>query len=178
MNDNVRTAGQDSFEPVLPPDAQPLPHAKIISKDKRVASAWWIIALLSVGASIASFAYAYRTSGPEIVIEFVEGHGIKPEDRLRHHGIDIGAVSKVELSNDLSRVLVSVRLQSNAAEIAREGSQFWIVRPALSFDNISGLDTILGAKYISVRPGQKNQNERVALPVGVGLHWLMRETEH
>jgi hypothetical protein len=109
--------------------------------------------LLSIGASLGSFVYAYKTSGTEIVIEFVEGHGIKPEDRLRHHGIDIGSVSKVELSRDLSRVLVSVRLNANANEIAREGSQFWIVRPALSFDNVSGLDTILGAKYLSVRPG-------------------------
>ncbi|MFN7878110.1 MAG: MlaD family protein [Pirellula sp.] len=132
---------------------QSLPQARLVSRSRSKPSAWWLVAILGISASIGSFLYAYRTSGTEIVIEFSEGHGIKPEDRLRHHGIDIGAVTKVELTQDLSRVLVSVRLNSNANAIAREGSQFWIVRPALSFDNISGLDTILGAKYLSVRPG-------------------------
>ncbi|MFN7840704.1 MAG: MlaD family protein [Pirellula sp.] len=133
-----------------------IPHARLIPRSQPKKSAWWIVALLSIGASLGTFFYAYKTSGTEIVIEFVEGYGIKPEDRLRHHGIDIGAVSKVELSRDLSRVLVSVRLNANANEIAREGSQFWIVRPALSFENVSGLDTILGAKYLSVRPGSSD----------------------
>ncbi|MCU0713562.1 MAG: MlaD family protein, partial [Pirellula sp.] len=132
---------------------QVLPHARLVPKSQPKRSAWWVMALLSIGASLGTFFYSYSTSGTQIVIEFMEGHGIKPEDRLRHHGIDIGEVSRVELTKDLSRVLVYVRLNSNANEIARDGSQFWIVRPALSLDNISGLDTILGAKYLSVRPG-------------------------
>ena len=129
-----------------------MPSAKVVDKPKPKIAGWWLIAILSVVASLGSFLYAYRTTGIEIVVEFVEGHGIKPEDRLRHHGIDIGEVSKVELSEDLSKVLVFIRLRANATEIAREGAQFWIVRPALSFDTVTGLDTILGAKYISVRP--------------------------
>lgn len=130
-----------------------LPQARLVPKSQSKRSPWWLITLLSIAASIGTFVYSYRNSGIEIVIEFTEGHGIKPEDRLRHHGIDIGEVSRVELSQDLSKVLVFVRLNNNAKDIACEGSQFWIVRPALSFDNISGLDTILGAKYLNVRPG-------------------------
>ena len=168
MNDE--TNSRDSQDTLVNITSHPidrsLPHARLVPRSRSKPSAWWLVAMLGVVASIGSFLYAYKTSGAEIVIEFIEGHGIKPEDRLRHHGIDIGAVSKVELTQDLSRVLVSVRLNANANEIAREGSQFRIVRPALSFDNISGLDTILGAKYLSVRPGSpeaKRSNRFVGL---------------
>ncbi|XZE18736.1 MlaD family protein [Pirellulaceae bacterium SH449] len=133
-----------------------LPTANLVSRKPAKQFSWWLIAVISVCASLGSFLYVYRNSGTSIVVEFQEGHGIKPEDRLRHHGIDIGEVTKVELSGDMTRVLVSIRLQPNASDIAREGTQFWIVRPSLSFDSISGLDTILGAKYLSVKPGARD----------------------
>ena len=36
--------------------------------------------------------------------------------------------------------------------MAAEGTQFWIVRPEVSLDRVSGLDTLLGPRYIAVRP--------------------------
>jgi hypothetical protein len=133
--------------------SEPLPQAIITKNGTSSPNRWWIVAILGGIVSIGLFVFSIRTSGTLIVIEFREGFGIKPEDRLRHHGIDVGEVTQVELSDDLERVLVSVRLHPNAKNLAVEGSQFWIVRPSLSLDSVSGLDTILGAKYLSVKPG-------------------------
>jgi paraquat-inducible protein B len=135
------------------PVPQATPVAVVTARPERASSRWWLVTALCVLSSIGLYLAASRNRGLEIVIEFSEGHGIKPQDRLRHHGIDVGEVTQVELSRSLDKVLVSVQLDPKASHLAVEGSQFWIVRPSLSIESVSGLETILGAKYLSVKPG-------------------------
>ena len=54
----------------------------------------------------------------------------------------------------MAGVDVSVRLKPFAEPLARDGSQFWIVRPELNLGGISGLETAVGHKYIGVLPGE------------------------
>ena len=126
---------------------------------------WWltlVCALLSLGL----FWFARQRDGQLIVVQFDDGFGLKPDDRLRYRGIDVGAVERVELSDEQSKVLVHVRLSPNAKFIAAEGGKFWIVRPVFSLDAIQGLDTLIGAKYLAVEPAPQNakpQNKFVGL---------------
>ena len=87
------------------------------------------------------------------MIEFPQGHGLKPGDALRYRGIDIGYVSKVELSGSLSGVEVHIELDQAADSVARQGSRFWIVRPQIDLTGVSGLETAVGSKYVAVIPG-------------------------
>ncbi len=64
-----------------------------------------------------------------------------------------GAVHSVELSEDRQRVKLEARLDHSAANLAREGSQFWIVRPQVSAAGLTGLQTIVSGPYIQVEPG-------------------------
>lgn len=130
-----------------------IPSAIVVPLHADRSSKWWWITAFSALASVALFFYSRQTIGEPIVIEFLDGYGVKPEDRLKHHGIDVGQVERVELSAELEKVLVHVRLQRNASTLAREGTQFWIVRPTFSIDSVGGLETILGAKYLAVAPG-------------------------
>ena len=112
---------------------------------------WWLTITCGV-ISLFLFWYARLNTGDLISIEFRDGHGLKPEDRLTFRGIDIGSVEKIELNPSRDAVLVHVRLTTQARPMAAEGAKFWIVRPLLSFDSIQGLDTLLGAKYIAIDP--------------------------
>jgi hypothetical protein len=69
---------------------------------------------------------------------------------VKYRGIDVGEVVTVELAADLKGVRVVVAVQSAAAELCREGSQFWIERPQVRLTRVSGLETVVGAKYIGV----------------------------
>ena len=135
---------------------------------------WWLTLLCVIVAAVLTW-FSTGTSGPEIVIHFDEGHGIKAGDALRHRGIDVGQVVSVDLNADLSGIDVRVRLSSAAAGLARDGSRFWIVRPQLSLTAVSGLDTALGAKYIAVDPGeltgtQKREFDGLPAAPPDGLH--------
>jgi hypothetical protein len=135
---------------LAPPE---IPSAIVVPINADRPTRWWWLTACCVLVSVSLFFYSQQTIGEPIVIEFLDGYGIKPEDRLKHHGIDVGQVEKVELSSELDRVLVHVRLQRNASTLARDGTQFWIVRPTFSIDSVGGLETILGAKYLAVAPG-------------------------
>jgi hypothetical protein len=94
-----------------------------------------------------------KERGERIVVHFNEGHGLKPGDLLRHRGITLGGVQAVELSPGLQGVDVTLDLRPRADRVAVEGSRFWIVRPQAALTGVSGLDTLVGARYVAVLPG-------------------------
>jgi len=100
-------------------------------------------------------------AGPTIQITFREGQGVSAKKTdLRYHGVKMGEVSKIELSKDLSRVVVSVELERTAADLAKKGSQFWIVRPEVSATGIKGLGTLISGAYIAAMPGRGADEHR------------------
>ena len=113
----------------------------------------WSLAPLGVTLLIVAWLIWAPSQGVLVTIRFSQGHGIKPGDPLMHRGIEAGRVEKVALADDLTGVRVEVRLSPEANDLARVGSQFWVVRPQLDINGVAGLETLLGAKHISVLPG-------------------------
>jgi len=118
------------------------------------ASYMWLLTLVCLVTAIGLVWWSMPEQGVQIEIHFPDGHGLRAEDTLRYRGIDVGTVESVELKDDLAGVDVTVSLKPFAEGLAREGSQFWIVRPELNLGGISGLDTAVGHKYIGVLPGE------------------------
>ena len=114
----------------------------------------WALPALALGFTAWLWWSANRAQGPLITITFEQGNGLKAGDTLRHRGIPVGTVERLALSATLKTVIVDVRLQPEAASLARDGSQFWIVHPRLGLQKASGLETVVGAKYLRIQPGE------------------------
>jgi paraquat-inducible protein B len=114
----------------------------------------WIVPLL---AAVLAGYYVYlhhQENGVEIIINFDDGGGLKPgETVISLHGVPLGRVKTVELSDDHGHAIAHVRLASSAEYLARADSLFWVVKPELSLQNISGLNTLVSGAYIDCRPG-------------------------
>jgi paraquat-inducible protein B len=142
-----------------PPSHDPFPKAQIqeggniAASLRRNSSRLWIVTGICLIIAVILFASANRNRGTHIAVRFQQGHGIKPGDVLRHRGIEVGEVTSVKLDHDLGTVVVDLVLEPASAGLAREGSRFWIERPRLSLARISGLDTVVGAKYLGILPG-------------------------
>ena len=137
-------------------DPSSFPMAKIQNStavSARFRSRLWWLTLVCGLISLSLFWYTKQSDHDRIVIEFQETYGLKLEDRLKYHGVEIGSVQKIELNKDRSTVLIHVRMTADTRSMACESARFWIVRPLVSLDSIQGLDTILGAKYIAIEPG-------------------------
>jgi paraquat-inducible protein B len=114
----------------------------------------WGIPLLAIVVAGYYFSEHQRDRGPDIVLAFSDASGVKAGDTtVNYRGADVGQVTAVELSGDQRRVRVKVRLRGSATAFAKEGAQFWIVRPEISAGTISGLGTIVSGPYIEAVPG-------------------------
>ena len=139
-----------------PPTSQHPTAAIVATKSIRSTTRLWWVTLVAVVGAIVLVATSLKSHGPTITIRFAEGHGLKAGDVLRFRGIAVGEVSDVVLTSDLGRVTVKVRLEPKAAHVARRGSQFWIERPRVSLSRVSGLETVVGAKFLGVIPGSSD----------------------
>ncbi|TVR09119.1 MAG: MCE family protein [Planctomycetota bacterium] len=114
----------------------------------------WVLPILTLLACFVVAGLWYQQRGVLISIHFPEGHGIEAGAALTYRGIQVGSVERVAiLPQDQQGIEVRVRLDGRAHYLAAEGSDFWIVRPRFELAGIDGLDTVIGARYVAVRPG-------------------------
>ncbi len=113
---------------------------------------WWLTAICVVvacGLIVSNF----QGQGTSIVVHFEDGHGLKAGDTLHYRGIDVGTVTRVAMAPSLDGIDVQIQLATGNEPLAVEGSQFWIQRARLRLGQVSGLETVVGAKYVGVLPG-------------------------
>lgn len=138
---------------------EPFPVAQISPAKQawyQQLSRMWFATIACLVLAIGLTWYSMDAAGTMVAIRFPEGHGLKPGDVLRHRGIDVGEVRRIDLSANLDSVIVHAELLPSAEAMACEGTKFWIVRPQLDLTGISGLETAVGAKYIAVVPGNSD----------------------
>lgn len=129
-----------------------LPRAKI-KKHPRPVFIWIVPLIAAIAAGELIFKYV-RAIGPLITIQFSDGNGLQANQTvIKYHGVRVGEVRSVELAADTVHVEVQARLAASAKYLAREGSQFWIVRPQVGAGGLHGLETIVSGPYIQVQPG-------------------------
>ncbi len=125
-----------------------------MSNARSVRSFWpWLLPLAAIIAAATLGWQALARRGPLIHIHFVNGEGLGVGDPVVYRGVRVGDVTRVELAPDLSGVQVAARLRRDAEPLAREGAQFWIVRPEISAGRVRGLDALLGPRYVECAPG-------------------------
>ncbi|MCG6904932.1 MAG: MlaD family protein [Rhodobacter sp.] len=115
---------------------------------ERFSVVWLIpIAALLIALGVAWQSYSQR--GPMIVISFESASGIKAgETVLRYRDVTVGLVEKVGFSPSLERVDVSVRLDKDIADYIDNDAVFWVVRPEVTTQGVTGLDTVLSGVFI------------------------------
>ncbi|WP_373353088.1 MlaD family protein [Pseudoroseicyclus sp. CXY001] len=116
---------------------------------ERVSIIWVIpVAALLVAGGIAWQSWAQR--GPTIDIYFRNAAGItEGETQLRYRDVVVGAVEGVAFSGGMEQVRVTVRLDRDVADYVDEDAQFWVVRPEVTTQGVTGLETVLSGVYLA-----------------------------
>jgi paraquat-inducible protein B len=115
----------------------------------------WAIPLLAaaIGAWLAYTTWSRK--GPAITITFEAAQGLQPgTSPIKYRDVEMGVVKSVDLSDDLSHVVVTAEMKKSATSHLREGTQFWIESVRLSASGVSGLGTLLSGVYIGMSPGE------------------------
>src|SRR5690606_22132245 len=85
---------------------------------------------------------------------------------VRYKGIKIGTDSELNVQPNLDSVAAQVTLSKQVESALRDDTRFWLLKPALSYGGVQGLDTLVSGNYIAMRPGESNRTQYVfkALP--------------
>lgn len=133
-----------------------VPQAEIHSR--RGFSIIWVVPLVAllIGGWLGFKAWSEK--GPTITISFASGEGLqKDKTKVKYKEVDIGQVTNIKLSDDLSQVLVTVEMDRTAEPYLTEDALFWIVSAQISAGKVSGLDTLFSGVYIGMEPGKSGQ---------------------
>jgi len=135
------------------PQSEKIPLARIVPRGAWGSWAWG--APLIAIAVVAWLAYqTVSQRGLPVQITFFDGRGISANDPVSSRGVQVGKVERVRLDADRNGVVIQVRLFPEAASLAAEGTRFWIVRPEVSLKGVTGLDALLGPRYVEVAPAK------------------------
>ncbi|MFQ1016596.1 intermembrane transport protein PqiB [Gilliamella sp. Occ3-1] len=139
--------------------------AKIIKI--RAISAIWIIPIVTaiVGLWIIYSHYAYRGTSFTLLAKDASGI-VAGKTVIKNRSVDIGIVDEVTLSDDYQQVVIKGRIYNDMEPLLKNDSIFWVVKPEIGRDGVTGLGTILSGIYIELAAGNDThgfQNKPFAL---------------
>lgn len=122
------------------------------------AAAIWMVPLLALFIGIWMLFQHWYSQGPSFVLTVATAEGIVAgKTVIRSREVDVGRIEAVELSDDYSHAVLRGRLTSAASGMLRDDSQFWVVKPRVGREGVSGLSTLLSGAYIELAPGKKGR---------------------
>jgi paraquat-inducible protein B len=150
------------------PELPDLPSAVAHSSKRWAPQIIWIIPIIAVVVGLGLMYKAVMDHGPTITVAFKTGDGITAgKTFVKYKEVNIGLVKTVELSEDHQQVIAKIQLNKDAADFAKEDTRFWIVRPRITANGVSGLSTLLDGPFIASDIGKSTvtQEHFVALDV-------------
>jgi len=138
--------------PVEPDPVEAIPEPEI-QRGKRFSIVWLIPLLAAlIGGWLA--VKAIRETGPTITIVFKSAEGLVPgKTEIKYKDVSVGKVQTIQLSEDLSEVLVTAEMSRDVADHLTEDTLFWIVRARVAVGEVSGISTLFSGAYIGMMPG-------------------------
>src|SRR5258708_32708176 len=130
-----------------------LPKAKI----EKTFLNWifWIVPVAAAGLCAYFILHDVIFAGPGITIYFQNADGLEQENStIKYRGANIGEIKSMTLSKDKKYVAVKAGLDYSAADLARQGTVFWMVQPEVKVGSLKGLRTIVSGNYITLEPGK------------------------
>ncbi|MCS2172414.1 intermembrane transport protein PqiB [Scandinavium sp. TWS1a] len=116
----------------------------------------WIFPIVTalIGAWILFYHYSHQ--GPEVTLMTTNAEGIEGgKTRIKSRSVDVGVVESTTLTDDLTHVEIKARLNTGMEKLLHGDSAFWVVKPQVGREGISGLGTLLSGAYIELQPGAK-----------------------
>ncbi|MFZ4832709.1 intermembrane transport protein PqiB [Rouxiella sp. Mn2063] len=126
-----------------------------IDKIKRWSPVW-IVPIVTALIGLWVLFYHFSHQGPEVTLITNSAEGIEGgKTSIKSRSVDIGKVETVTLSDNLQQVIIKARLNSGMDKMLKGDSVFWVVKPQIGREGISGLGTLLSGAYIELQPGRK-----------------------
>lgn len=132
-----------------------------VTKSKPRFSSIWLLPILALAIGAWMVYDNWQNSGIGIEVTFDTAEGIEADKTLvKYRNVDVGKVSAISFTRDRGAIVVSIKIDKAMQDFLSKDSQFWVVRPRIGAEGISGLNTVLSGAYISLSPGTSEELTR------------------
>jgi paraquat-inducible protein B len=138
------------------------PNTAVTHKPRRwrISPVW----LIPLGAALIGLWLVYQnvmSRGPEITLALDTADGLEAGKTLvKVRSVEVGHLESVRLADDYEGAVATVQMNPDTAELLVSDSRFWVVKPRIGRQGISGLGTILSGAYIQLQPGSADKAQR------------------
>ncbi len=133
------------------------PEPVIRTRKRRLSIVW----LVPLAAAVIGALLVYKTfteKGPQITITFDSAEGLEAgKTKIKYKNVELGVVGAINLSSDLSHVIVIAQLRKEAEAFLSENTRFWVERARVAAGKVSGIGTLLSGAYIGMEPGKPGE---------------------
>jgi len=150
----MKTVEPDQNEPPQSYDA-PEP---IIQTRKRKLSIVWIVPLAAAAIGLFLVYKTFTEKGPQITIMFETAESLEAgKTKIKYKNVELGVVEAINLSPDLSHIILTAQLRKEAEAFLSENTRFWVERARVAAGKVSGVETLLSGAYIGMDPGKTGE---------------------
>jgi paraquat-inducible protein B len=123
-------------------------------KPKKGISIIWFIPILALIIGGWMIYQQWQSQGLIVTVSFESAEGLEAgKTRVKSRNVDIGTLKDIYFNEQRTKIIASIEIDKSMSDFLRTDSQFWIVKPRIGAEGISGIGTILSGAYIEVYPG-------------------------
>ncbi|OIN08056.1 intermembrane transport protein PqiB [Oceanisphaera psychrotolerans] len=131
-------------------------------RTQRSLSPIWIVPLVALLIGAWMIYDNLSKLGPSITLIMNNAEGIEAGKTLiKTRNVEVGRVETVKLSDDLNHAEITARMSPQAEDMLNAETRFWVVKPRIGREGISGLGTVLSGAYIQLLPGTSKETKEV-----------------
>ncbi len=134
--------------------------AKAEVQNLKQLSTIWLVPIVAVMIGIWMLFQYVSSQGPEVTLMLKTAEGIEVgKTEIKSLNVKVGVITDVKLSDDYSYIIAKAEMNKDAERMLKEDTRFWVVKPRIGKEGISGLETLLSGSYIELQPGVKLQQQ-------------------
>lgn len=138
------------------------PEAPGVKDRSKGVSLVWLLPIVAALIGLSMAAHSILSKGPEIKVTFLSAEGlVAGKTQVKYKNVVIGQVSDITLSDDRDHAVATIQLDQAAKAFTAQDSRFWVVRPRIGAQGISGVDTLLSGAFIGADPGESHDTRIV-----------------
>lgn len=136
-------------------------YATLNPSRRRRPSPVWLIPLATALIGLWLVYQNIVSRGPQITLAIDTAEGLEAgKTAVKVRSVEVGRVTGIRLADDYNGAVARVQMNPDTDDLLVADSEFWVVKPRVGRQGISGLGTILSGAYIQLRPGDAERAQR------------------
>lgn len=144
-----------------PNTAFPTPGTPQIRKRRFSISLVWLVPIVAALVGLSMVVNIWLRAGPQVNVSFQTAEGLEAnKTQVKYKNVVIGTVTRIALSEDRTHITATIDLDKSAEPFTREDTQYWVVRPRIGANGVSGVDTLLSGPFIGADAGRSDVTKK------------------